>query len=80
MFLSLFVQVKNKKMDYKFSMRSPVEIHKIYPDLTKKMSLRYETCVLQVNFQILRLLFEIASLVIHQNIWWGAEYVHGSHP
>ena len=42
---------------------SPAEMHKTCPILTKKMSLHYQTlAVSQVDFQILRLLFEIASL------------------
>ena len=62
LFLSL-VQVKKKKPEYEFSMRSPAEMDKTCPVLTMKMSLHYQNVVVsQVHFQILRLLFEIASL------------------
>ena len=52
-------------MEYRFSMRGPVEMHKTCPVLTKKMSLHHQNLVvLQVTFQILRLLFEISSLSV----------------
>ena len=59
----LIVQVQKKKMEYEFSMRSPVEMHKTCPVLMKKMSIHYLPLVVShVIFLILRLLLHYLSI------------------